>query len=94
MNAIEKLLGLGALLAVAGLLATSATSAGARDEPPSGTRVFNVLGTARAHTCKIPRTDQGTTKTDLCFTAPLFEYRAGQLERVGTMTDTLADHRP
>jgi hypothetical protein len=93
MNAITKLLGLGALLAVTGLIATSVTSAGAREEPANGIRVFNFVGTAKAQTCKIPRTDQGTTRTDLCFTAPLFEFRDGQLERVGTMTNTLADVR-
>jgi hypothetical protein len=50
MNAITKLLGLGALLAVTGLIATSVTSAGAREEPANGIRVFNFVGTAKAQT--------------------------------------------
>src|SRR5919197_4032807 len=87
MHKFSKLMIIVSLAAVLGLFAGSSSAAAGQ------TRLFRLLGTATAHTCKIPRTEQGTTNTDLCFTVDLFEFRDGAFTRVGTATDALADLR-
>ena len=79
------------VVGVFGVAAGPSSSAGSARAASSTVRVFHLFGTANAHTCRIPKTEAGTTKTPFCYTAPLFEFKDGAHVQVGTATDALAD---
>lgn len=78
---------LGTMLVVAGSVMGSLLHADA-----GKLQILQLRGTAAAHTCAIPPTEQGTTRTDLCFTVDLADLTKGEKGKiVGTATDALAD---
>ncbi|MBI3968858.1 MAG: hypothetical protein HY329_24740 [Chloroflexi bacterium] len=91
MARLSRSLAAAALVVAATLVAVPWGSAGSSTAAGPTVRVFNLVGTGTAHPCTIPKTAAGTTRTDFCFTVPLFEFKNGSRQLVGTATDALAD---